>query len=205
MIYDPNGENDTASSVVGHIIAEIADVYAEGGLLEPFDSTELARAVELFLMEENYVSCVTSENLVMLASKALRSIGEVIPARRLLLFGTGMVRPSEWVVSGAKNIWVLDLKGMMLRDDSSLELIFFECLRAVIESLADVWDDSKGEGILGLKHICGAASDLLGEANDRRKVVLLADEIKGACSNLLTKIGNRRGWITHPVIMDLDP
>lgn len=205
MIYDPKRESDIGSGVVGHIVAEIADVYAEGGGDEPFDAAELAIAVDLFLREEGDVSCVSSDALVMLASKALRSLGEIIAARRLLLFATGMVRPSEWLVSGTRNIWVLDLKGMMLRDDSSLELVFFECLKVVINSLADVWDDSMGEGVLGLKHICGVASNLLGGEDDGRKVALLANEIKGQCSTLLEQIGTARGWVNHPVVMDMDP
>ena len=61
----------------------------------------------------------------MLASQALRSIGHGATARRLLVFGTGLVRPAEWEISAGDSMWVLDLKQITVRSDASLELIFF--------------------------------------------------------------------------------
>ena len=139
-----------------------------------------------------------------MAAQALKSLGQGGDARRLILFGSGMVRPSEWVVTGDQAIWVLNLKDIALREDASLEIIFFKGIQVVLDSIADVWDASGGDGIMGLKHVCLAASSLLGAPRNSKAVQKLCEEIREICIGKLQQIGRERGWHAEPFVLNLD-
>ena len=202
MILDPTRTSPLDSAVISHIVSGIADV-CDATMADSSDVVELARAVEHFVKEGDRAA-TDSDHLTVLASKALTSIGNVCAARRLILFGTGMVRPSEWIITGFETAWVLDLKHITVRIDSSLELVFFTNLDTIVESIADIWDDSEGRGVLGLRHVCAAASSLLGSGEDKKKVAGLAAEIKALCSSRLEQVREVRGWKSAPVVMNLD-
>ncbi len=205
MIWDPDAASDRSdSAIVSHISAEIKAVCGDDLAENQANVKELARAVEVFLEKEHDSPLVDSKYLVMLASRALSSIGEGDVARRLLVFGTGLVRPSVWEVSGGKAMWILDLKQMTVKDDSSLELFFFGCLNIVLDSIADIWDETKGEGTLGLQNVCPAAAGLLGKVGKKKEVWALAGEIRALCSKKLDQIRAARGWQAAPEVINLD-
>ncbi len=202
MIWNPQNEvPERPSAVVSHIAAEVdavcGDMLGETGAVE-----EIARAVELYL-EELGDGVVDRSHLVMLASHALSSLGEGKTAHRLLLFGTGFVRPSEWEVTGGEAMWVVDLKQIAVRQDTALELIFFNCLNMVLDSVAEVWDGTGGSGVLGLRHVSVAASSLLNTDN-KRDLACFAREVKAVCLNRLELLREERNWSSTPVVMDLD-
>ena len=204
MICNPDlsPERD-ASVILSHIQAELADVCgSEAGMTECHG--EVARAIQHFLEHEVGTQFVDARTLTLMAAQALKSLGQGGDARRLVLFGSGMVRPSEWLVTGDEAIWVLNLKDIALREDASLELVFFKGVQIVLESIADVWDSSGGDGILGLKHVCVAASSLLGAPRNSKAVARLCDEIRGICAGKLQQIGRDRGWHSEPFVLNLD-
>lgn len=204
MICDPHTHPDqTLSLIVSHVAAEIETACA--GDASTFSSAhEMARAIECFLQQEGCPEFVDSRTLTLLAARALSSIGEPEAARRLILFGTGMVRPSQWVVTGDRAVWVLDLKEMTVWNDAPLELLFFKGVQLAVESIADVWDECRGDGILGLRHICSAASAVLGAPLDTAGVDDLAAEIKDVCLRKLEQLCEARGWVATPRVMNLD-
>ena len=86
MIWNPDSkpEDSGESSVVSHITAQI-DAYGGAGWLAKTEAVEeLAKAIEHFLQENGGGPAVDSRYLVMLAARALSSIGEGNAARRLL-------------------------------------------------------------------------------------------------------------------------
>ena len=145
-----------------------------------------------------------SHYLVMLASRALSSLGKGCAARRLVVFGTGLVKPAEWEISGGNAMWILDLKQITFALDDRLEMTLFASLRAVLEAIADGWDDSSGRGTLGLRHVIGAAAQLLGAREASGQVADLATEIRQRCRSILEQLGAERGWQETPEIVDLD-
>lgn len=205
MIWDPNTTSEPDdSAIVSYITAGITMVCGENVPVDSCTIKELARAVESFLQQECDCSFADSKYLVMLASHALSSIGERHVARRLLVFGTGLVRPAQWEVTGEEAIWVLDLKQMTVRDDGFLELVFFNSLNIILESIADVWDESSGQGVLGLRHVYSTSLALLGCSRKKREAMALAEEIKTLCSGKLGEIRDERGWKDSPLVMNLD-
>jgi len=205
LIWIPNSEDlAPGRSVVSHIESVIAENCGDVLALDDGQSSELAKAVASFLEEyQDSGSYVDSGYLVMLASRALTSLGERRAAHRLLVFGSGLVHPSEWEVTGGEEVWTLDLRQITVRNDAALELIFFAGLNIVLAAIADVWDPSDGRGILGLRHVCGTASALLGGGKPGA-VSALADEIRIVCEAKLSQVHGERRWRHVPKVMNLD-
>lgn len=191
------------------LVSDIKRTIEENGIadydLEPGQAEELAAAVSAFLEEHELTdSFIDAGYLVMLASKAMSSIGQDRAALRLVVFGSGMVRPSEWEVTGGSEVWTLDLKQMTVADATSLELVVFNTLNIVLDSVTDVWDASNGNGVLGLRHVCDTAAGLLGVSRNSKAVADLSNEIVRVCGLKLEKVGRSRGWETCPQVMNLD-
>jgi len=205
MIWNTSSRfDDGKSPVVSQITAEIAEICADDLAMDPARIEELAKAVESFIELEHNGEYADSRYIVMLASRALSSIGESAAGRRLLVFGTGLVKPSEWVVTGTDAMWILDLKEMVINESSPLELVFFGSLLIVIESVAEIWDKTGGNGVLGLKNVLVTAEAFLGAGGDAKKAVLMGSEIKLACENKLEQLSRDRKWEYVPRVMNLD-
>lgn len=204
MIWAPDdSERQFESEVVSHLTSEI-DVTCRSVLSTDASAIrELAKAVDAYLREKGENYCVDSQYVLMLASRALDSIGEGEAAKRLLLFGSGLVKPSEWDVSGGETVWVVDLRQLTLREDAPIELVFFASLSMILDCIAEVWDESSGKGILGLRHICSAVCDLVGDSNVKRRKKLAA-EIKDVCGRRLEQMKCERKWTSVPEVIDLD-
>jgi len=204
MILDPRtGENLPESAVWAQIAGELEAACLTSD--EPSATTveEVARAVEFFLHQQGAGQIIDSRSLNLLASQALHSVGEGRAARSLVLFGTGMVRPASWEISGSRDMWVLDLREMTVRSDALLELIVFNGLSIVLDSIADIWDESDGGGVLGLRHVFSTARGLLGPA-DAAAARDLESEIIRLCAERLQKQGVERGWTSCPEVVNLD-
>lgn len=192
------------SAVCSHVVAEIESLC--GAELHPDtpDLEELGKAVAHFVQEHVDEAAVDSQYLVLLASQALSSLGRERAARRLYLMGSGMVRVSEWEVTGDRTMWILDLRQLTVRDGASIELIFFNGLRLILEAIADAWDSTRGEGILGLRHVCAAASVMLGSAAGKKEIAVLCEEIRTVCGRKLQQLKAERNWDESPDVMMLD-
>lgn len=205
MIYDPQNRHRYLSSpIISHITGEISSMCGNDFSVT-FDNTEeLARAVEYFIQADKKYAAIDSQHLMILTSQALSSLGEGLFARRLLILGTGLVAPAEWQMTGDKAMWILDLKRMTVRSDVGLELILFNALNVILDSIADVWDETDGHGFLGLRHVCRTASALLGKSKKDKTAQFLAAEIKGRCEKRLEQIGRDREWKRAPDVVNLD-
>jgi hypothetical protein len=204
MIWAPHwaSSREVESPLVGHVAGQIRAICGGRLALTPAQVAELARAVAWFVENDRGGYFTDHRHLAALASRALASVGERVQARRLLVLGTGMVRPAEWIVSGEDSMWVMDLKAMTVLDGPGLELVLFRSLGLVLGSIADVWDKTGGRGVLGLLHVSQTASALTG--GSLRETRRLGLEIKDRCAERLSGLGASRGWTHVPVVMDLD-
>lgn len=206
MIWNPEiiKAERGASGIVQHLVAEIESLCGGALSLSPPETEELARTVEMFLAESDAVECVDAGYLVLLASRALSSVGQEHAGSRLYLFGTGMIKPAEWEVTGEHQLWVLDLKRMTVGDEAPLEMLFFRSLTMIIDSIADVWDDAAGCGGLGLRNVCRSVEGLAGVDAGSRRSRLLTREIIDICRRKLHKLHVERNWIAVPDVINLD-
>lgn len=206
MIWIPqNTDQDREHALVTHLKHTIAANSLGEFLGDDTRVAEVASAVAAFLEAHGGADqVVDSGYLVMLASQALSAVGEVDDARRMLVFGSGLVRPSEWEVTGGDEVWTIDLHRITVADGAPLELVFFNALGMVVESIADVWDTTSGRGVLGLRHVCATATLLLGKRRRKDAFDSLVDEIRGVCSARLGRMREQRRWETAPIVMNLD-
>jgi len=203
MILNPGACDSGGSAIRAQIEGELQATCLVTDKPSPATVEEVARAVEFFLSQQGSEGIVDSRSVNLLASQALHSLGEGRAARSLVLFGTGMIRPASWEISGDRDMWVLDLREMTVRSDAVLELIIFNGLSIVLDSIADIWDETGGLGILGLRHVWSTARGLLGPA-DAAAARELESEIVALCTNKLQKQRTERGWANCPEVVNLD-
>ncbi|MBN2301525.1 MAG: hypothetical protein JXN60_03310 [Lentisphaerae bacterium] len=203
MIWDPNAEPRGANDrAVSRIADEIAAICGDEFNISDGNLENVALAVADYLDVCNVATTPGSNNIMMLVSKALSSLGERRAARRLVLLGTGLVSPSAWEVTDNRTMWVLDLKRIAVWNSASLEMVFFRSLHMILDAIADVWDEVDGQGMLGLRHVCATASALQG--NKKNAIQGFTEEIRDLCRRKLMQIGQERGWNHAPRVMDLD-
>jgi hypothetical protein len=205
VIFYPqqDGTEGEESPLKKHIAGQMSGA-CDGHLAESGHLDDLAGAVADFVESSSKDGTVESNYLVMLASKALSSIGEQGAAHRLFLMGAGLMRPSSWEVAGGDAMWVLDLKEMTVCPDVPLEIVFFNSLSAILEMIAEVWDPTSGSGAIGLRNVSSAAAALLGHEGRKDEVEAVADEIKDMCAAKLEQIRAERNWAGIPAVLDLD-
>jgi len=195
---------EPAPSLAAHIRGVIEENCSGVPSLDDLQIQELAVAVAAHVSGNGDSGMyVDSGYLVMLASRALFSIGERKAAHRVLVFGTGMVHPSEWEFCGGQSIWTLDLGRMAVREDVALELVFFSSLNIVLDCVAEVWDASDGRGALGLRGAATAAAGILRQGKGRR-LAAFQTEISQVCRDKLKQIGAAHGWSHTPDLLLMD-
>lgn len=204
MICDPRHLACSGGGAGVCIAEEIAEICSEEMLDDPSKAGEVARAVESFVEKTGCVEMTRPDQLVMLVSQALSAVGEKMAARKLVLFGTELVRPSEWEVAGRDTVWVVDLKQISVRDNARIELLLFGCLGIVLDNLAEVWDESEGRGVIGLKNVLATALILLGDTVSKKRIDELVDEIRDVCDRKLAQIQKDRNWREKPRAINLD-
>jgi hypothetical protein len=192
-----------ASPLVEQLTETLTELCADEVRFDPEHFGEVSRAVESFL-ESCGGSSVDSRFLVLLASQALSAGGEQVAARRLLILGAGLVVPSEWQVSRDKDVWVLDLRQMTVPAGAEMELTLFTCLAGVLDAVADIWDATRGRGVLGLRHVCATAWAFADEPCRKRKALDLVEEIRAMCIRRFERMADARGWGEVPDVLNMD-
>lgn len=188
--------------MVAYVADAVHGICGRQVLVESADLDEVGGAVSRFV-EASGRTAVDARYLMVLAARALAAIGEKTAARRVYVFGSGLVSPSEWEVTRGQAMWVLDLKRMTTDGAWAHELLLLVNLHVVLDGIADVWDETEGRGALGLRHVCAAAASLSGRGK-RGKREAAATEIRDWCEAKLSEVARRRGWRECPSVLDLD-
>ncbi|MBL7115822.1 MAG: hypothetical protein ISS35_08650 [Kiritimatiellae bacterium] len=200
MIYDPQKMLDGNSPLADHIAEQMKAICGDHGVVGEDNLEELANSVASYVNETHGDGAVHAGYLVMLSSQALTAVGEHQAARRMLVVGSGLMRPAKWEVSGEDTMWVLDLREMTVQADCQLEIVFFNCLTAVLDMMGDLWDQVAGRGVLGLRHVSTTAAVLGGGTRGGD----ISREIREMCQDRLQQIAETNGWMQVPQVLDLD-
>lgn len=205
MIWNPHICPDPKESAVASYVKGEIKTLSEAIAGDGLDAVEdLALTVAHFIEHDSGKDVVDSAYLVLLASRALDSIGQKRAACCLFMLGTGLLTPVEWQFTGGKTVWTLDLKRMTVSMEARVELIFFNGLNIVLECIADIWDQSQGQGVLALRHVSAAAAGLLGMPYGKQNMKSLAKEIKFVVHKKFAQIARERAWKHAPDVIDLD-
>ncbi len=177
---------------------------ARAGEPDSRDLRELAAGIAFHAAERPSPPAGRSD-LPRLAARALGSLGRPDTARRVLLFGSGMVRPDSWLVTGSGNAWALDLRQLVRQNGDRLELALFLGLDLSLGALAPLWDSCSGRGHLLLRHAGATARLLLGPAAGPARAAALRHETRRACECRLDTLAAARGWAERPQVLFADP
>jgi len=231
MIWRTSEHARRSAAIHQHVISEITAACGEHPL-PPEQVNEVAHAVEAYWSEFPSDVSLPSDYVKLMVARALAGAGEGDAARRLamatakdeegrgaveaflefthlppevwLLFASGLVRPSRWMMAGVDWVWVLDLSRLTIGQGDRTELAVLQALRAVMRTVAEVWDVSKGRGVLGLKELRATAMRLAVPADSARAVERWTGVVRTYCGDLLGALQSERGWETRPELVVLD-
>jgi hypothetical protein len=192
-------------AVAAYLAAEVQALAGADGADE-YDILEVARGVAAFLEHTRGLegSAWNSEHLRALTSRALATVGAGDLAQRLLVFGAGIAASVPWLVVEPQGMIVLDMERLASRPQDRLELICSRTLIRILETLAPVWDETGGEGALGLRHLAQAAGRLAATFPAHPSALDIGGEFVALCRGKLELLRNQRGWAATPRVLRLD-
>jgi hypothetical protein len=156
------------------------------------DLDQVANAIDEALIQVGSLDDADVVTIIRLASQALKSIGETKAGTRLFLFGAGVIKPLKWDVAGEDTLWALDVDYIMMGNPVDCELLIFPTLNVILASICDLWDESGGQGMLGLLHTRRALRSSLQIG------------LKQGCEAWLKRTSLERQWSSTPQVINLD-
>ncbi|MDD2235743.1 MAG: hypothetical protein PHG65_00880 [Kiritimatiellae bacterium] len=174
--------------------------YPDG--LVPSDHFGVLLAQSLWMMNRHEAAEAALRKWCSEDAALLCRLGEGLSHTRgrLALHGAGLLRGGQWAFMGGGRGWIIDLDRMAPDSRSMMELTACQLLRGLILELASVWDDSSGEGWLGLKGIEGWAAGLAGKRGSKRRV---GEEMFQYAESVLGYAARQRGWARAPSLKKL--
>ncbi|MEI7879337.1 MAG: hypothetical protein WCI95_00550 [bacterium] len=207
MIWqDSNLAGTTRGEIADRLLTDVPTLCGNPALATHPPLAEAAHGVALYLDQIEVIpeELDPSQSRELLAH-ALDAAGEGALARRIRLFGNRVIYPATWIACGRETVWVLDTRQLITSRDAGMEMIFFERIRIVLATFADVWDTTSGRGFLGLKGTEITAAIILGPAPSGRSLKALTTELRALAARHLEHFCTQRGWDAYPAILTLLP
>ena len=125
-------------------------------------------------------------------------------------FDTRLVRPLRTITLRGRLVWRLDFRRLVPSEAGWMELTLFPGLHAILERLADAFDDTHGRGIIGLSGLY--ASGFAPTPHRRRRgrpaarttAPLDAPAVRDYILRVLHTLASARHWLTLPEVIYLD-
>lgn len=200
MIWIPETVRSSSS-----LAAYIKDYLLRNGLgdIAPHCIDEMSHAISVYLEDSSDRAgfFVADGQLLVLASQALQSVGERKAATRMLMLGSGFARPVSWLVTEQDAGWTLDVARISTDASGGLEMVFFRCLHAALEALAESWHAHGGQVVVVLRGAEEAGAKLLGRPASARQVQAFVVEVEASCREKLQFLSDQYGWGAVPTLL----
>ena len=207
MIWqDTNTSGTSREKIADRLLTDVPTLCGNTALASHPTLAEAAQGVALYLDQIEVIpEELDPRQSRELLAHALDAAGEGALARRIRLFGNRVIYPATWIACGRETVWVLDTRQLMTSRDAGMEMIFFDRIRIVLATFADVWDATSGRGFLGLKGMELSASNILGPGTSGRALRALTLELRSLAARHLEHFCTQRGWDVAPAILTLLP
>lgn len=207
MIWqDPSETSPARNRIADRLLGQIPDLCGNPALVDSPILAEAASGVAAYLDQRRMaLKDLTPARSCTLVAHALEAAGKRDLARRLRIFSTALVYRDAWAVTGTETVWVVDAGQLLMPADPRVEIVLFERLRSVLTSFADVWDQTRGHGIVGLKRLAESARDVLGPHARTQRITDLSAELQCVGGLHLDRLRVQRGWQATPSLLRLDP
>ncbi|MBU1692618.1 MAG: hypothetical protein KKC51_01510 [Verrucomicrobia bacterium] len=204
-----NGHAPSADALASYLREEMRRALSSEDDL----TAEVARGVAAFWREQFDGTMVPGDYVTRMIAWALQGVGEAEAARRMagssdrlrparppaLALWRRLVarvyRPSAW--AGDDCVWVLDLARLTGFQPDVLELVMFPVLRHLLNEMAELWDESRGRGTLGLRGLPPEGLGAKARKGWRTEVVRFGEAV-------LDRLGHARRWKFSPHLVLLD-
>ncbi len=202
MIWIPETALESAS-----LAAYIKDYLLRMGVsasdIDPHCVDQLSHALSDYieLSSDRAGFFVEDGNLLLLASRALQSVGEDRAATRMLMLGSGFAQPVKWLATTEDAAWKLDVSRISDGAQAGLEILFFRCLHAAVEALAEEWKSYSGEIALVLQGVEEAGTALIGRPANTRQVRAFVEEVEMVTHAKLKQLSARYEWTHTPRLL----
>ncbi|MBT8045538.1 MAG: hypothetical protein KJN67_00095 [Pontiella sp.] len=208
--------------------AHLQDVFASLEI-DPDHTTEQVSISLSLYCREFHPGGVQRSDLVLLIARAFCAVNEVPVAERVLgsmqphrrhvsrwleilselhhfpallpYFSQGIIRPADWAGARVDRMWTLDFSRLQLSDAEKHEITLYRCIRTMLENMLSFWDETSGEGVLGLK---GLASLNVEEGAQRKQTLTNSDDLLEYITDLLSQQKEPRDWQAVPSLLNLD-
>ncbi len=206
MIWqDSNFAGTSREKIADRLLTDVPVLCGNPALASHPTLAEAAQGVALYLDQIEVIpEELDPRQSRELLAHALEAAGEGVLARRIRLFGNRVIYPASWIACGREIVWVLDTRQLITTHDA-VEMIFFERIRIVLATFADVWDATSGRGFLGLKGMETTAAIILGPTPSPRTLRTLTLELRAFAIRHLEHLRQQRGWARVPAILTLLP
>ncbi len=202
MIWIPESvrEGSSLSSYIKDYLVRMGLLASE---IDPLSVDALSASLSDYieLSSDRAGFFVEDGNLLLLASQALQSVGEHKAATRMLMLGIGFARPVSWLVTEQESGWTLDVSRITTDSTGGLEIIFFHCLHAALEALAEEWNRYDGEVVLVLRGAGEAGAALLQRPVTSDQVAAFVEEVLMVCRGKLEQLAHQYGWKSTPRLL----
>jgi len=207
MIWqDSSFAGTTREKIADRLLTDIPALCGNPALASHPPLAEAAEGVALYLDQIEVIpEELDPRQSRELLAHALDASGEGTLARRIRLFGNRIIYPASWIACGRETVWVLDSRQLITSRDAGMEMIFFERIRIVLATFADIWDATSGRGFLGLKGMEVTAAIILGPTPSGRALRTLTKELRSLTARHLEHLQIQRGWDVAPAILTLLP
>ena len=202
MIWIPETVRESES-----LAAYIKDYLLRMGVLsseiDPHSVDALSHSLSMYLESSTDRAgfFVEDGNLLLLAAQALQSVGAHKAATRMLMLGNGFARPVAWLVTQQDAGWTLDVSRMTDATQAGLEIVFFRCLHAALDAMAEEWNRQQGAITVILQGAEEAGSALLGRDAGSRQVQAFVDEVEKLCRAQLQQLALSYQWGAAPRLL----
>ncbi len=116
-------------------------------------------------------------------------------------FSQGVIRPADWAGARVDRMWTLDFSRLKLSETEKHEITLYRCIRTMLDNMYAFWDETRGEGVLGLK---GLALLKVEDGARQKHTLTDSDALLEYITDLLSQQKDRRDWQAVPSLLNLD-
>ena len=202
MILENNISEGRGPCLVDYVEALFASRDASVKLSE-MAVREVASALEAYARLEG-AEVIGTDDLAYMASSAVHALGRSDLAIEAVILGTGSVYSQKLESEDGAAVWIINTEKLFPDLSVCTELAFFSVLYHLVGKMVHLWDESAGQGVLGLKRLRAVSRLFAGGKKGDKPSAVWVSKIIRAVGDRLAQCSTGRGWSATPRVLMID-